>query len=112
MSQDARESKLREILWRCREEAKGWETNRTALTENGRKYLREDVALAAMRRVSTPLTPSDEMVEAGARAMTPNMGDTSEIAWQHYTARGEADEYRIQARACLIAALNLTGEKK
>lgn len=44
---------LREILWKCRGEAKGWETNRTALTENGQNYLREDIVITAMRRVAS-----------------------------------------------------------
>lgn len=43
------DTRLKEILSVADREAKGWETNRKGTTENGIRYVREDIAHAAMR---------------------------------------------------------------
>ncbi|WP_341893796.1 hypothetical protein [Ferrovibrio terrae] len=45
----------------------------------------------------------DAMVEKIARRIAPNNGDTSDIAWQHLTARGEHHQYINIVRDVLTA---------
>lgn len=94
-----------------------------------------EVAEAAIFAMATPipLTPSDEMVEAGAKALWDNYQSHSYtqwssndlmygkewrgkiVPWEYVTGpeivESVAKDYRNQAKACLQAALNLMGGK-
>lgn len=74
-----------------------------------------DAALAAMRRISTPLTPSDEMVGAGARAILATLenSDCHELELKNGSIYLEGNfSPDWVAHAVIQAALNLMGGKK
>lgn len=47
---DATDKDLETILASADAAAKGWETNRKGTTENSQRYVRQDIAMTAMRR--------------------------------------------------------------
>lgn len=92
------EAGMREVLRQADNDAKGWETNRKGTTENGIRYVREDIALEALRRVSKTdegrNAVSDEMVEA---------------AWDVILSGKDWETCRKQTMRAALEAANLCG---